>query len=162
MQGLLKLGKKLYEYQMKRETTFEKAYAYVKARGIVSRFDLAYFMKDYPTSKSRPSYSDLADIIDSEFVKLIKDYKKYWNIIKNYEDLIRNYKNCGHKKTWILYQFKNPRHPQFPLIDNAAFNSWESFLDHFMYCGYYYKNVKQIIDPKEIKKIGDKQFIDRW
>ena len=155
MQGLLKIGKKLYEYQMKREITFEKAFAYAKKGNMVSRMDVAYFMKDYPTSKSNPSYSSLANIKDSEFIKLVKDYLKYSNIIKNYEDLVRRYKNCGHKKnTWILYQFKNPRDPQFLLIYNGLCKNWESFLDIFIYLGYYYKNVKQITDPKEIKKVG--------
>lgn len=166
MQGLLKLGKKLYEYHLKSEITFKKAYEYAKRKNVVSglgsagRLDVAYFMKDYPNSKSRPSYSSLADIKDPEFIKLVKDYVKYLNIIKNYEDLIRRYKNCGHKKnTWILYRFKNSRDPQLPLIYNAPCNSWESFLDKFIDFGYYYKTVKQITDPKEIKRIGDKQFM---
>ena len=153
MQGLLKLGKKLYEYQMKRENTFEKAFAYAKKGNMVSRLDVGYFMENYPASKSSPSYSSLADIKDSEFIKLVRDYKKYSNIIKNYEDMIMKYKNCGQKKDeWTIYQFSIPRDNMSVPEYNAKCKNWNNFLHVYKTLGYYYKKVTKVSFSQESRK----------
>lgn len=159
MQGLLELGKKLFECEEKKSKVFDEAYLYMDSisnshmRSIEDQIRKNCYLFDL-LSGWRTEEKLSNDIL---FLNLKKEYQKFDEARFSYLRQIECYKNCyPNVRRWAVYQFTEP-YPNALNVQaeyNIKLKNWKSFLEYFRLFGYPYRKIKVLskLEERTIKK----------
>lgn len=160
MQGLLELGKQLYEFENKKIDIYSQAEEYIK-----SFHNIKIINEEKQHKNDYYIYRLLNDVIpddkinsDATFLNFKNSYLDLEMKMERLQTIIKNYKNClpKHMKK-AVYHFSNPYSEKGILGDNQPeeryirIKNWKAFLDFYIWDGFHYSCV-DILSKEEAKK----------
>ncbi len=167
MQGLLELGKQLYEIEQKKYQIWDQAYEYINSMNdsclqsiddqVRKDWYLTNLLYDWEVEEKLKN--------DSQFLYLKKEYQKYDKIRDSLIEKISNYKICSLEiGKWTLYQFSEPysNSEVEGLVEeyNVKLKNWEAFTIFFYSFGYQYSKIK-VLSKKQEKELGKPIYIEK-